>query len=151
MLLYRLAKTIRATDLTGEGAKRAGGRWNHIGTPVVYTAENGALAILEVLQYADINDIYSFSMLTIEVPNNVTVQTISVSDLSVGWHQYPHLEETKEMGRIWFSQREALILRVPSAVYSNETNWLINPQHPDAEQIRIVSVRPFLFNARLFR
>ena len=151
MLLYRLAKTTRATDLTGEGAKRAGGRWNHMGIPVVYTAENGALAILEVLQYANIDDIYSFSMLTIEVPDNATVQSVSVSDLSVGWHQYPHLEETKEIGRVWFDQRKALILRVPSAIYPSETNWLINPQHPDAEQIRIVSVIPFLFSGRLFK
>lgn len=79
MLLDRLAKTSRATDLTGEGAKRAGGRWNFAGTPVIYTAQSGALAILEVLQYAQESDIRLFFVLTIDVPDSELVQQVLVS------------------------------------------------------------------------
>jgi RES domain-containing protein len=32
-----------------EGARRAGGRWNSKGTPVLYMSENRSLAVLEVL------------------------------------------------------------------------------------------------------
>ena len=151
MLLYRLAKTARAADLTGEGAKRAGGRWNYVGVPVIYTAENGALAILEVLQYADISDIHSFSVLTIYIPDNVVIQKVLLNTLPTGWNQYPHLSATREIGQQWIDKGEALLLQVPSAVYPDETNWLINPQHSDAKYIQIVSTKPFLFSDRLFK
>lgn len=35
--------------LSGEGARRLGGRWNHRGVPLIYLAESIALATLEVL------------------------------------------------------------------------------------------------------
>ena len=34
---------------TGEGSRKFGGRWNSIGTPIVYTAGTQSLAILEVV------------------------------------------------------------------------------------------------------
>lgn len=151
MLLYRLAKTVRATDLTGEGARRAGGRWNFTGTPVVYTAQSGALAILEVLQYAQEADIRLFSMLTLDVADTKLVQRVSGESLPSNWRQYPYPEATRLIGERWIEQGEALLLQVPSAVYPDESNWLINPQHPEAATVRIVSVKPFAFSERLFR
>lgn len=81
MRLYRLAKTHRANDLSGEGAKRAGGRWNPPGTPVLYMAESGALAILEVLQYAHVQDMRNFSMLVLEAPDDASIQQIELQTL----------------------------------------------------------------------
>src|SRR5690606_39057503 len=48
--LMRVWRVCRAAfaDLGGEGARLHGGGWNSPGRPVVYTAENPALAILEV-------------------------------------------------------------------------------------------------------
>jgi RES domain-containing protein len=37
----------RAFD--GEGARLAGGRWNKIGIPMIYTADSLALAALEIM------------------------------------------------------------------------------------------------------
>ena len=45
---WRFAKQPYANDLSGEGAKRAGGRWNSRGFPVVYLAEHPALALVEI-------------------------------------------------------------------------------------------------------
>jgi RES domain-containing protein len=151
MQLYRLAKTARATDLTGEGAKRAGGRWNFPGTPVVYSVQSGSLAVLEVLQYVEISDIRKFSILTIDVPDDLTVQNIPLAELPENWRDFPYPNETKELGRLWAERGEALLLEVPSAVYPDESNWLINPLHPMASRIRVVAVKPFVFNDRLFR
>ncbi|TAE22515.1 MAG: RES domain-containing protein [Cytophagales bacterium] len=151
MLLYRLAKTARATDLTGEGAKRAGGRWNYPGTPVVYSAQTGSLAVLEVLQYVDVTDIRKFSMLTIDVPDEAHMQRVSLARLPDNWQNFPYPNETKEIGRLWLEKGESLLLEVPSAVYPDESNWLINPLHSMADQVRIVSVKPFVFSDRLFR
>ncbi len=43
------APDCEADDLSGEGAKRTGGRWNEKGAAVVYASENRALACLETM------------------------------------------------------------------------------------------------------
>ena len=57
MKVYRLSKTKFAEDLTGEGARLNGGRWNHILTACLYTAESRALAVLEYTVNVNIDDI----------------------------------------------------------------------------------------------
>ncbi len=50
------------------GASLYGGRWNHKGTPIIYTAESRALCALEVLANAD------------ELADDYVVTTITVPD-----------------------------------------------------------------------
>jgi RES domain-containing protein len=52
MTIYRMH---RAERLAGDyrGAMVAGGRWNPIGTPMLYTAEHPSLACLEILVHLD--------------------------------------------------------------------------------------------------
>ena len=45
---WRLARK-RYADLSGEGARLKGGRWNSPGRAVVYMAEDAALPLIEVL------------------------------------------------------------------------------------------------------
>jgi RES domain-containing protein len=52
MLIYRMHRSARATD-DFTGAMVAGGRWNPIGTPMLYTAEHLSLACVEVLVQVD--------------------------------------------------------------------------------------------------
>jgi RES domain-containing protein len=42
-------KKHKASALTGEGARRFGGRWNSRGVGVIYTSASPSLAILEIL------------------------------------------------------------------------------------------------------
>lgn len=52
MAIYRMHRARRsASDY--RGAMVAGGRWNPIGTPMLYTAEHLSLACLEVLVHLD--------------------------------------------------------------------------------------------------
>ncbi|WP_428490060.1 RES family NAD+ phosphorylase [Rhodopila sp.] len=53
MLAWRLCRRAHA-DLSGEGARRFGGRWNSVGRPLVYLAEHPALAALEVRVHFDL-------------------------------------------------------------------------------------------------
>ena len=53
MIAWRLCRRLNA-HLTGEGARRFGGRWNSAGVPVVYLAEHPALAALEVRVHLDL-------------------------------------------------------------------------------------------------
>lgn len=89
-------------------------------------------------------------MLVIEVPDDAPVQRVDDSQLPGDWQRFPHPTETKEIGRQWISKGKTLLLEVPSAVYSDESNWLINPLHPMAHLVRIVSVKPFVFSDRVF-
>src|SRR5207302_11174376 len=50
--LWRLAPA-RHDPLTGEGARRYGGRWTSPGRPAVYLASHLPLAVLEVLVHVD--------------------------------------------------------------------------------------------------
>ena len=53
MLAWRLCRAPFA-DLSGEGARRYGGRWNRPGRPIVYAASSAALAVLEVRVHLDL-------------------------------------------------------------------------------------------------
>jgi RES domain-containing protein len=99
----------------------------------------------------NVPDIHHFSMLTIAIPDEAVVQEISPDNLPENWRQFPHLSITKDIGQRWIDEANALVLRVPSAVYPSESNWLINPLHPDSSRINIVRVDPFSFSERLFR
>ncbi len=73
MLLYRISKSKYANDLSGEGARRAGGRWNFKGTPVVYTADSTALATLETLVHFPLRACSEISSAL--VTQQITVET----------------------------------------------------------------------------
>ena len=53
MLAWRLCRAP-FTDLTGEGARRYGRRWNRPGRPMVYAASSAALAVLEIRVHLDL-------------------------------------------------------------------------------------------------
>ena len=49
MKLWRIVKERNLdTAFTGIGARVYGGRWNHIGTAIVYTSDSLALAAMEL-------------------------------------------------------------------------------------------------------
>jgi RES domain-containing protein len=43
------------------------------------------------------------------------------------------------------------VLEVPSVIVDDESNYLINPAHPDFSSITISESRPVELDARLFR
>ena len=51
------APNYLADDLSGEGAKRSGGRWNRCGLPVVYCASNVSLCVLETIVHIQTDDL----------------------------------------------------------------------------------------------
>ena len=49
MIVYRFANAKYSKDLSGEGSKLFGGRWNNKGTAILYTSTSISLALLELL------------------------------------------------------------------------------------------------------
>lgn len=152
MILYKLSRTRYADDLSGEGARRAGGRWNPVGVPVVYAAGSVALASIEALVHCDNYTLRNgrFVRVDIHVPDTASIEYLEVKDLPESWSDNPPPESLAELGRSWAVRCGSLLLRVPSAALSgHEYNYLVNPRHPDMKDVKIVSILPFVFDSRV--
>ncbi len=149
MHVWRLTRR-RFRKLNGEGARRAGGRWNDPGSAVVYASSTLSLAALEYLVHVDIEDAPGdLIAMRIEVADDVPIEEVAADDLPAGWRREPRHPACVAIGERWLAQGRALALRVPSAVIPEEANWLINPAHPDARRVRALSTRRFVFDPRL--
>ncbi len=51
------------------------------------------------------------------------------------WQAYPSPHSTVELGREWLEAAKTLLLKVPSTLIIRESNYLINPLHPDFTRI----------------
>jgi RES domain-containing protein len=149
MRVWRIARGIY-DPLDGEGPRRLGGRWNSPRRPVVYTASHLSLSIVEVLVHTDPDlipdDLMAFE---IQVPESATVAAVQPSDLPAHWTDIPNHPACREIGDAWLQRGEHPVLAVPSAVVPEELNFLINPAHPAASGLEVLSSRPFTFDARL--
>ena len=150
---FRIAKAEYAKDtqqmLFGEGAKEFGGRWNTPGRPVIYTSASIALALLEVI--ANIGrpaSIPLHKIIDMDVPDNLIQQADPVI-LPHGWDALGLSPLTQSIGNSWLDEGSSAVLQVPSVIIPDESNYLINPAHPDFRRIGIGEMRDFLFDPRL--
>jgi len=148
---WRIVKARHAGDVfSGEGARLAGGRWNHRGTTVVYASDSLALAALELFVHlGKARSALSFVFFRIEIPDDVQVESISVDGLSANWRDQPPPDATKNLGTRWFKAGKSAVLRVPSVLVPVESNYLLNPVHPEFLSIRIGAPEPFAFDPRM--
>jgi len=155
MKAWRLVRKRRLPDaFTGEGARLGGGRWNHLGTPVVYVSERLSLAALELFIHFTRKDIkLSKSLLAVpvEIPDGLKVIEVSVKSLSSDWRVSPPSNSTKDIGTEWAQKVSSPVLRVPSAVIPDEYNLLLNPKHSDFVKIMIGKPKPFRLDERMWK
>lgn len=150
MRVWRLARRVHPV-LDGEGARRAGGRWNSPGTSIVYTAGSRALAALELLAYVSPGtEPVDLELFEVQLPDDARLRAVSPDELERDW-QIPRHPGCQHHGDAWARSSDALVLVVPSAMIPEEPNYLINPAHPDAARVRVVGSRPFTYDPRLQR
>ena len=151
MRVWRIAR-VAHRRLDGDGARLWGGRWNSPGIPVVYASASLALAALEYLTHVDIRDAPDdLVAMAIDVPDEHGVSSIGPDQLSADWNRIADSGACVARGDAWVAERRTLALRVPSAVVPEECNVLINPDHPGARDVRVVSTRRFQFDPRVMR
>lgn len=131
LITARFAKSA----FSGEGARLYGGRWNRKGIPLVYASESQSLAILEML-VQDEPLRARYVMIDAHIPKGVTIDRIKVEDLPSDWRDVAARGKLQAIGTKWATQRSAAVLAVPSAVVPAETNYLLNPLHPDFRRIK---------------
>ncbi|MEZ5830616.1 MAG: RES family NAD+ phosphorylase [Dongiaceae bacterium] len=142
---FRIARRPYA-DLSGEGARLAGGRWNSPGRAALYLAESPALAILETLVHLDLDEDM--------VPPDYVMLDVDLSALTGRWLEDgpavpPPDAECRTVGDDFLAAGRTLALRVPSVIAPRASNYLFNPVHPLMSRVRISSTEPFAFDRRL--
>ncbi|MBB1285655.1 RES family NAD+ phosphorylase [Flavisolibacter sp. BT320] len=147
MIVYHLGSTKFARQLTGEGAKLHGGRWNNIGQPCIYASGAKSLCVLEYAANVSIDEMNpNLSFTAYEIPND-SWAVFTPKDLPAGWQDVPSPAEVKEWGTRQLQKH--LALRLPSVIVPSEYNFLLNPLHPDFRNVRIIEVEPFTFDRRI--
>lgn len=149
MKLYRIGRTKFAKDLSGEGARLHGGRWNHKLTSCIYTSENRALAVLEYTVNVNIEDIPRALSITTYETNDLDIQLIKLAELPGDWTAFPASSTTKSFGTDLLNNAESAIIKIPSAVILEECNYILNPLHPDFKKIKIIGVKDFVYDIRI--
>lgn len=125
-------------------------RWNPNETEVIYTASSRSLACLEnVVHRSQVGLNQLFSILTIEVPDNLKKGVIKLSDLPTDWREFAQMPLTQNIGENWLTKSETAILQVPSSIIEEEVNYLINPQHIDFKKIKLLRTDRFVFDMRI--
>lgn len=151
MEVYRLSRKKYGTALSGAGAAIRGGRWNLRGTEMIYTADSRALAMAKVAVYLTLDTLPpDYMMLTIFIPDSVSVQQMQPYQLPGNWHIFPHLRDTQLVGEKFIQEEKSCLLKVPSAIVPGDYNILLNPKHKEFSKIKVVDQQDFPFNHRLF-
>lgn len=160
-VVYRIASetpAFTADDLSGGGAAKTGGRWNAVGSPMVYCAASRALAYLETLAHL----IPGLSP-GIKPPRNRCLIEVSVPmvvwdkrhharkdwKFPGGWDVHPSGKGSVDYGTAWLAAKTSAVLVVPSVVVPDEDNILVNPLHPDAKLIKANNTGEWQFDHRL--
>lgn len=147
MIIYRLSTGNFANDISGEGSRIYGGRWNPKGSATLYTSENISLCILEILVRATKKTSPdSYTLISISIPDNEIV-SIQFKKLKKSWQH--DLEYTQGIGEDFLKENQALCMKVPSAIVPQENNFLLNPHHADFKKVKIISSELLELDKRL--
>ena len=152
MEAFRLSREKYAVPLSGKGAAMKGARWNSVGVEIIYTASNRSLAMAEVAVHLTLATIPAdYMMLTIYLPDDISLQKLTNEDLPVNWNAFPHPNSTQAIGDKFVSENKYGVLQIPSVVTQGDYNLLINPYHSEFLKIKIIEMESFPFDKRIFK
>lgn len=148
--LWRITKQKHIDSaFTGEGARLFGGRWNSPGTAVIYAAQSQALAVLEMLVHLNTEDLLKAYVLMEATLDESLIAALDSAALPKNWRDDLPSRETQGIGDAWVASARSLALRVPSVIVPAESNFLLNPQHPEFRKLHIGEPAQFQFSPRL--
>ncbi len=119
---------------------------------MLYASESRALACLEVLVHLNSGDDLPLNryLVAIEIPDSAWKQRVRFEpDIHIGWDAEPAGLVSLDWGTNWSNSRNSLLAEVPSVIVPDESNFLMNPLHPDMSQVSVRKDRRWLFDRRL--
>jgi len=138
------------TAFNGEGARLYGGRWNSMGTRMIYLAGSLSGATLELLvhidDYSTIEGLYSY--VPVDLPEEL-IHSIDEKMLPKGWNASTIAFSTQKIGDEWVASMSSVVLKVPSVITEGEANFLVNPAHEDFPKLRIGEACEFKLDPRI--
>ena len=134
--------------LSGEGARQFGGRWNSPGRAAVYLGDSLALAGMELLVHlGNLDVLKTYRKMPVYIPEEL-VMHIESDELPERWETGPRAT-TRAIGDRWLTAGQSVVLQVPSAVVPGESNFIVNPDHPDAGALTTGPISDFQYDPRL--
>lgn len=137
-------------SLSGEGGLYYSARWHTAGHRIVYLAESPAGALIEALVHAELNEKSwprFYDLMQTAAPDRVRVETLNLP-AGEDWKRFTII--TRGLGDDWLQSKRTALARVPSAIMPDTWNFLLNPEHPEAAEIRIIEVARAEYDPRLF-
>jgi RES domain-containing protein len=147
MLVYRITHKKYTDHLFAPGFS---GRWNSAGKKVLYCAESIPLAFLEYMirrQGAGFNRDYN--IIIIDVPDDLKVTAVPLQDLKDGWRDFRDYSICRKIGDTWFDSFDTPVLKVPSAVVTQCSNYVFNAQHAGYQRIKVIGVTELVPDSRI--
>lgn len=151
MELYRITQEEFADDLSGNGSRLFGGRWNSEGLFALYSSVTRSMALLETLAHtpAKMLDSKNYQLITLSVPDNLEAEEISLSSLPNFWNAPDTRPFTKSIGDKFLRGKTSLLLAVPCVLIPEEINYVINPMHKEMRKVKIIHKRRIYFDKRV--
>lgn len=151
MELYRISQEKYANDLSGNGARLFGGRWNSEGKFALYTSSSRSLALLETLAHtpAKLLQVKTYFLITLNLPDTAVVQEVNIKKFPTGWDGTEIRAITQKTGDDFLSTVKNLAMAVPSVLMPEELNFVLNPQHSDFKKVKIIHQRRIHFDKRV--
>ena len=118
----------------------------------MYTSESLALAALEYLVNVDPEtaprDLVAIAAV---IPEGLAIKKLSTNELPKGWRGFPAPPDLGLLGTRWADSLKTAVLQVPSVVVPLESNFILNPRHPDFSRIVARAPIPFTFDTRVWK
>lgn len=125
-------------------------RWNSKDVKMIYTAQSRALACLENVVHRSSKGLqHNFRVMQILVPDDIVLQEVKETDLITGWKEFNKMPYTQSLGDQWIHEAQSAILKIPSAIVSGDSNYLINSGHTDFHKVKLLRTDPFEFDYRI--
>jgi RES domain-containing protein len=160
MLSWRIEYAQHLEDtLSGEGARRYGGRWNEKGTAVIYLSSHLSLAALEKFVHAvPEGPGIALHAVAVEIASDLVNRAHRPTPLPAAWNSVEPATGSMEWGTQWARSRQSLVAAVPSALlplscfeHSREFNLMLNPEHEDMNRIRVRERPVFSFDSCMWK
>jgi RES domain-containing protein len=150
MELYRISQEKFANDLSGNGARLYGGRWNSEGKFALYTSSSRSLALLETLAHTPVRILQAktYFLVTLFFPDTAVVQEVNIKKFP-GWDSTEIRPVTQKTGDNFLLNGNNLALAVPSILMPEELNFVLNPLHSDFKKVKIIYQRRIHFDKRV--
>jgi RES domain-containing protein len=118
---------------------------------MIYMAGSLSLAAMEMLVNIEAEQILNAYMSIPATFEEELCKRLDPRQLHSDWASYPIPSTTRDIGTAWAQAKASPVLAVPSAVVQIETNFLLNPLHPEFSKILIGSAEAFAYDPRLVK